>query len=83
MRDIIHGGLWVVAFVFFIVGAILGIAWGGSALFNNSIMETEAQARMCWRILSVLMCGSAGIFHMLAYRGHKEKRQEWLKDNGG
>jgi hypothetical protein len=83
MRDVIHNGLFTVAGIMFLVGALLGLAWGGTALFNNSILETEAQARMCWRVLAVLMCGSTGIFHLLGYWGHKEKRREWLKDNGG
>jgi hypothetical protein len=83
MRDLIHNGLVVVAVVMFIVGGILGIVWGGSALFNSSILETEVQARMCRRILAVLLCGSTGIFHLLGYWGHKEKRREWLKGNGG
>ncbi len=83
LKDIVHNGLFVVAMVMFIVGAILGVTWGVSSLFDNGIIESGMQAKIGWRILGVLFFGSAGIFHMLSFSNYKQKRQERWKESKG
>ena len=74
---------WGVAFGMFLVGAMLGITWGASALFNESILETERQVKIAGRALGVLFFGSAGIFHMLAFWNYKRRRQERWEESKG
>jgi hypothetical protein len=78
MKDILHNGLSVVAVVMLIVGAVLGLVWGVSALVGNSIMESGMQAKIGSRILCVLFFGSAGLFHMLAFWNYqRSQRARW------
>jgi len=83
MESALRNILWVVAIVMFICGAVLGIAWGVSHLCDKSIIETEMQAKIGLRILSVLMCGSAGLFHMLSFGDYKRRREMQWKENRG
>lgn len=83
MRDIIHTGLLIVAGLMLFAGAMLGITWGGTALFDNSIIESGLQTKIGLRILSVLMCGGAGLLNMLAFSNYKESRQERWKESRG
>jgi hypothetical protein len=82
MKDIIHTFLFGLAGVMLIFGILGGAGWLATVLFGDGPF-TDWEFKIFSRVLSVLFFGSAGIFHMLAYRGHKEKRQEWLKENGG
>lgn len=83
MENALRNILWVVATVMFIVGAVLGIAWGVSNLLDKSIIESGMQTTITLRILCVLFFGSAGLFHMLSFGDYKRRREiQWEKDRG-
>ncbi len=83
LKDIIRVGLFVVAGLMLFVGAMLGITWGGTALFDNSIIESGLPTKIGLRVLGVLMCGGAGILNMLVFSNYKRERQEQWKENRG
>ncbi len=83
MKDTIHVGLLIVAVIMLIIGVILGITWGISCIFDDSIMSTARQATIGARILCILLLGGVGIVSMLAFWSHKEDRQEkWKSERG-
>lgn len=59
----------------FVVGVLISGGWAIQALFEES--ELTEFARTCLvRVLMVLFWTSTGIFHMLGYHRHVERRRE-------
>ncbi len=83
MENSVRNSLWVIAIVTFIIGAILGIGWGMSNLFDNNIIESGMETKIGLRILSALMCGSTGLIAMLSFGDYKRRRElEWESNRG-
>ncbi|KKM13213.1 hypothetical protein LCGC14_1718580 [marine sediment metagenome] len=83
MKGTIHVGLLIVAVIMLIIGVILGITWGISCIFGDSIMANAREATIGARILCILLLGGLGIVSMLAFQSRKEDRQEkWKSERG-
>ena len=83
LKNFIHTGLFVVAVLMLVVGAIGGTVWGVHALFGDALMETEMEVRIGTRVLCVLLCGGAGLFSMLSFWNYQQQRRDRWKDNKG
>lgn len=83
LKDITYVGLLIVAGLMLFAGVVLGITWGASSIFGDSIMANAREATIGARVLCILLLGGIGIVSMLVFGSYKEERQKEWKENRG